>query len=100
MLSLGGWSFRFERRAAIVYLMLLVVAVAAAIAGILIGDYGITLDQVLASLAGTAEDPLAQYFVTQVRLPRAVTALLVGAALGMSGAIFQTVSGNPLGSPD
>lgn len=98
--GLGGWSFRFERRTAVVYLVLVVVAIAAAVAGILIGDYGITLDQVLASLAGTAKDPLAQYFVTKVRLPRAVTALLVGAALGMSGAIFQTVSGNPLGSPD
>ena len=98
--GLGGWSVRFERRTAAVYLVLAAVAIAAAVAGILIGDYGITLDQVLASLAGTAEDPLAQYFVTGVRLPRAVTALLVGAALGMSGAIFQTVSGNPLGSPD
>ncbi|MEA5116079.1 MAG: iron chelate uptake ABC transporter family permease subunit [Propionicimonas sp.] len=100
VLGLGGLRVRFERRAAAVYLVLLLVAVAAAVVGILIGDYPITLDQVLASLAGTAEDPLAQYFVTQVRLPRAVTALLVGAALGMSGAIFQTVSGNPLGSPD
>lgn len=43
---------------------------------------------------------MAQYFVTELRLPRAVTALLVGAALGTSGAIFQTISGNPLGSPD
>lgn len=100
VLRLGGWSVRFERRAAVVYLALLVVALAAAIASILIGDYGISLDQVLAALWSNADDRLAQYFVTQVRLPRAVTALLVGAALGMSGAIFQTVSGNPLGSPD
>lgn len=100
VLRLGGWAFRFERRAAVVYLVLLAVAVAAVVVGILIGDYGISFEQVLAALAGTAEDPLAQYFVIQVRLPRAVAALLVGAALGMSGAIFQTVSGNPLGSPD
>lgn len=100
VVGLGRLRFRFERRAAAVHLVLLAVAVVAAVAGILIGDYGIGLDQVLASLRGAADDPLAQYFVTQVRLPRAVTALLVGAALGMSGAIFQTVSGNPLGSPD
>ncbi|MEZ0072809.1 ABC-type enterobactin transport system permease subunit [Planotetraspora sp. GP83] len=31
---------------------------------------------------------------------RAVTALLVGAALGLAGAIFQSVVRNPLGSPD
>lgn len=100
VLRIGPLRFRFERRAGAVYLALLAVALAAAIMGILIGDYDISLDQVLAALGGRADDRLAQYFVTQVRLPRAVTALLVGAALGMSGAIFQTVSGNPLGSPD
>lgn len=99
-MRLGAFAFRFERRGAIVYLALLAVAVAAGIAGILIGDYKVSLDQVLAAFAGSSEDPLAGYFVTQVRLPRAIAALLVGAALGMSGAIFQTVSGNPLGSPD
>lgn len=99
-LRFGPFSLRFERRAAIIYLILLAAAVAAAIVGIGIGDYTMGPGQILAALQGTAEDPLAQYFVTQVRLPRAVTALLVGMALGMSGAIFQTVSGNPLGSPD
>ncbi|MEA9391499.1 iron-enterobactin ABC transporter permease [Acerihabitans sp. TG2] len=38
--------------------------------------------------------------VTQWRLPRVVTALLLGAALGTSGAIFQSLMRNPLGSPD
>nr|WP_279550215.1 iron chelate uptake ABC transporter family permease subunit [Leucobacter weissii] len=69
-------------------------------AGILIGDYPMTLAEVLAAFANGNADPLIDYFVLEVRLPRAVTALLVGAALGMSGALFQTVSGNPLGSPD
>ncbi|VFS73980.1 ferric enterobactin transport protein FepG [Pseudomonas aeruginosa] len=35
-----------------------------------------------------------------MRLPRVLTACLVGAALGMAGAIFQSISRNPLGSPD
>lgn len=97
---IGSASVRFERRAALVYAALAAVAVAAGIVGILIGDYPVSFGQVLSSFAGTADDPLAQYFVTDVRLPRSVSALLVGAALGMSGAIFQTLSGNPLGSPD
>jgi iron complex transport system permease protein len=33
-------------------------------------------------------------------LPRALTGLLVGAALGLSGAIFQSIARNPLASPD
>ena len=100
VLSLGRVSVRFERRAAVVYLFLALAAVAAAVVGIGIGDYPIGLGQIVDALRGAGDDRLATYFVTQVRLPRAVTALLVGAALGMSGAIFQTVSGNPLGSPD
>lgn len=35
-----------------------------------------------------------------IRLPRAVTAVLVGACLGASGAVFQSASRNALGSPD
>lgn len=38
--------------------------------------------------------------VWDIRLPRALTAALVGAALAMSGAAMQSVSRNPLGSPD
>ncbi len=38
--------------------------------------------------------------VTEWRLPRVLMALLIGAALGVSGAIFQSLMRNPLGSPD
>ena len=38
--------------------------------------------------------------VTEWRLPRVAMAILVGAALGVSGAIFQSLMRNPLGSPD
>ncbi|WP_010210614.1 iron chelate uptake ABC transporter family permease subunit, partial [Pseudomonas amygdali] len=37
---------------------------------------------------------------TQWRLPRVVTALVLGAALAVSGMIFQSLMRNPLGSPD
>lgn len=98
--GIGPLRLRVERRAVLVHAVLAAAALAACLVGILIGDYGIAPDQVLASLLGAADDPTAQYFVTSVRLPRALCGLLVGAALGVSGAIFQTVSGNPLGSPD
>lgn len=96
----AGLTVRFERRAACVNLALACGIVAVAVIGLLLGDYGISASQVLAALVGRAGDPLAEYFVTGVRAPRVVTGLLVGAALGTSGAIFQTISGNPLGSPD
>lgn len=100
VLRAGVRSVRFERRGALTYLVLLVAALATGLFALTLGDYGIELSQVIAALGGHATDPLAGYFVTGVRLPRIAAALLVGAALGVSGAIFQTVSGNPLGSPD
>lgn len=63
------------------------------------GDYPLTPGQLLAALTGQGEE-LARYFVQEVRAPRILAALLVGASLGLSGAIFQTISENPLGSPD
>ncbi|MCA0994982.1 FecCD family ABC transporter permease [Alloyangia pacifica] len=45
-------------------------------------------------------DPVATRILQSVRLPRLLTAAGVGAALGMAGAVFQSLSRNPLGSPD
>src|SRR5271169_629819 len=45
------------------------------------------------------EPNLATLIITQLRLPRAVLALEVGAALGLSGAVLQGVTRNPLAEP-
>lgn len=63
------------------------------------GDFEIPVLAVLALLAGGG-DGAQQFIVLEVRLPRSLTGLLVGAALGLSGAITQTVARNPLASPD
>lgn len=46
------------------------------------------------------DDSPESTIVWTIRLPRAVTGLLVGAALGASGGVFQSMSRNALGSPD
>lgn len=43
--------------------------------------------------------PLAENIILQVRLPRVVAAMLVGAGLSVSGAVFQGIFRNPLASP-
>lgn len=95
----GTLSLRLDRRAALVGVGLLLVALAAGVVLVGTGDYDIAPADVLRTLAGhgTAGQ---DFVVRQLRLPRVVVALLVGAALGMAGAAFQTVSRNPLGSPD
>ena len=89
-----------ERRTLAVTGLLSAAIAAMIIFALMLGDYPLGPGDVIASLFGTGNDPLAQFFVRDLRAPRVVTALLIGAALGVSGAIFQTLTGNPLGSPD
>ena len=63
------------------------------------GDFPIGLADVLRAMAGLG-DPAQQFVVRELRAPRIVVGLLVGAALGVAGALFQTSARNPLASPD
>lgn len=76
----------------------------AAIAGLIIwstmvGDFPLSASAVIEAILGDESDD-AEFIVQTLRLPRALTGVLVGAALGMSGAVFQSLTRNPLGSPD
>lgn len=64
-----------------------------------LGDFPMTVGDVLRVLVGGG-DQAEQYIVFDLRLPRTLTGLLVGAAFGVSGAITQAISRNPLASPD
>jgi iron complex transport system permease protein len=92
-------SLRTRRRPLAVALILVLVALAAAVASIATGDYPLSIGQVIAALLGNG-DPGSAFIVETLRLPRALTALLVGASLGVAGAIFQSIARNALGSPD
>lgn len=96
----GSVSLRIHRRSLGVSVVLVGVLLALSVAGLLIGDYALSVPQSLQALVGRGPDPLAAYFVQEQRAPRVVCAVLVGAALAVSGSIFQSLSGNPLGSPD
>lgn len=63
------------------------------------GSLSLNATQVIDALLGKGPTNLT-VIVTQWRLPRVTMALLLGAALGISGAIFQSLLRNPLGSPD
>lgn len=74
--------------------------VAAAAASLTLGAVHVPLADVWASLAGDAEEGPLHQIVTQLRLPRTVEAIAVGAALGVAGALLQGALANPLASPD
>lgn len=85
----------------LVFSCLLLVAASLLIAVWSLRSGAVTLDfsQVFNALTGSAPRNIT-LVVTEWRLPRVVMAILVGAALGVSGAIFQSLLRNPLGSPD
>ncbi|WP_411086153.1 FecCD family ABC transporter permease [Streptomyces sp. 061-3] len=95
----GGLSFRVDVRALVVIVVLAAVAAGAGIVLIGSGDYAMTPGEVMSTLFGHGTFQ-QEFIVTDLRLPRVLVGLLVGAALGVGGAVFQTVSRNPLGSPD
>lgn len=94
-----GLSVRLRTRTAVTCVAAVAAGLLVAVLGIRFGDPAVPFGTTVAALAGRA-DFADTFIVVQLGLPRAVTALLVGAALGASGAIFQSVSRNPLGSPD
>ncbi|TCO33891.1 iron complex transport system permease protein [Rathayibacter tanaceti] len=69
------------------------------VVGAMSGDYPVPLGDVLGVVSGSTEG-LARTVVVEWRLPRIAAAVVVGAALGVAGAVFQSVTRNPLASPD
>jgi iron complex transport system permease protein len=96
----GRRSAAWLLTAALVVALLVLVPVAAGI-----GAYPVPVGDVLASvqhrvgLGGTELDRVAESVLWNVRFPRIVLALLIGASLGCAGALMQGVFGNPLAEP-
>ncbi|AQT78235.1 iron ABC transporter permease [Mycolicibacterium litorale] len=95
----GPVSARSSWRAAVVVAALLIGCAVVAVVAVGFGKYAVSPGDVLRVLVG-ANTSFDRVVVLQWRMPRMVMALLIGAALGMSGAIFQALTRNSLGSPD
>jgi iron complex transport system permease protein len=74
-----------------------VLVVAAAVGSVWFGSRGVSWSDVWGALGG-ADETLGEAAVTK-RIPRTLLALVVGAALGVSGAVMQGVTRNPLADP-
>jgi iron-siderophore transport system permease protein len=92
-------SLRIHRRPIGVALVLALIAAGLLVIALGTGDFPIAPVDVINALIGQG-DPSTTFIVRDLRLPRALCAALVGVALALSGAIFQSLTRNPLGSPD
>ncbi|MYB49545.1 MAG: iron ABC transporter permease [Dehalococcoidia bacterium] len=88
------------RRQLAVFALLVILGIAAVMASLSWSSVSIPVEQVLTILlGGEAEKKSWQTIVMDIRLPRVLTAMLVGTALGLAGLQMQTVFRNPLASP-
>lgn len=74
------------------------IAGAAIIASMTVGAAHLPIARVVAAITG-AGTPIERSIVIDLRLPRALLAAIAGAALAVSGAIFQAMLRNPLADP-
>ncbi|ASR36574.1 hypothetical protein BAY61_17970 [Prauserella marina] len=95
-----GISARYEPRRARMTGALAVLLVVLTGYALTVGKLPVSFGDALWMITGNPGPAGVDYIFWTVRLPRVITALLVGAALGASGAIVQSLSRNPLGSPD
>ena len=63
------------------------------------GSVALTPEAVLSALLGRGQDALSVRIITQLRLPRAVMVVLLGAALSAAGYLLQTFFANPIAGP-
>lgn len=95
----GELSVRVPGRAVAVTAVLLVVLTVVMGITLTTGDFQLSVGEVLQALTGSGSGA-ADFVVNTLRMPRLLTALCVGAALAVSGAVLQSLTSNALGSPD
>lgn len=94
------WSARLSRRALLVGAALVLALLALCVTALMVGEYVVTPHALVRTLLGDPPARLDGFFVLGRRLPRALVAIVVGICLAVAGAVFQTLTRNPLASPD
>jgi iron complex transport system permease protein len=96
----GGVSWRIDRRVPALALILALCLSAASLIGLMQGEFATPAGSVMRILAGlSGADDEVGFVVRELRLPRTLLAILVGAALALSGALMQSLTRNPLADP-
>ena len=95
-----GWSLLLARRALWLNIILLALLVIGSTTALMLGRLPIGTHEIWQVITGNAPSRAIEHVLIDIRLPRLLVTIGAGAALGASGAVFQTISRNPLGSPD
>lgn len=93
-------GFRIDVRVVVTAAVLGILAAACGFLGLMLGEFDLTPAEVFAGLFGEADRRIVNIVVGEWRAPRILAGIILGAGLGVSGAVFQSLTRNPLGSPD
>ncbi len=82
------------------FLLLFLALLLSVLLNISLGSVSIPFTEVVKTLlGGAAQNESWQYIITDYRIPKAITAILVGGGLAVSGLLMQTLFRNPLAGP-
>ncbi|MBO5399489.1 MAG: iron ABC transporter permease [Alistipes sp.] len=88
-----------RQRSAILFTVLAIAIALLLAIDIMVGSVGIAIGDVWAALTGGDCDPITRKIILDIRLMKAIVAILAGAALAVSGLQMQTLFRNPLAGP-
>ena len=94
------FGLRIDVRVVVTVTIVTLLALGCGFVALLLGEFSLTPIEVFQGLFGQAEKRIVNTVVGEWRAPRVIAGIVLGAGLGVSGAVFQSLTRNPLGSPD
>ena len=86
-------------REKIIFIILFIILISLFFADLMIGNKIISLKDIFNLLLGTSQENYLNIIFYEIRLPKSITAILVGSSLSISGLQMQTMFRNPLAGP-
>ncbi|MGN7408867.1 FecCD family ABC transporter permease [Sporosarcina sp. SAFN-010] len=88
-----------KSRSGLIVVITFLLAIATAVIAIGLGSIRISVPDILETLFHSTAGNVNDTIIFNIRLPRVILALIIGANIAISGAILQAVMGNPLADP-
>jgi len=88
-----------KQRYSILFSLLIMLTAILLLADLIFGSVHIPLRDVFSTLGGNNPDTVTSQILLNLRLPKAITAILTGASLSVAGLMMQTLFRNPLADP-
>jgi len=86
-------------RSRIIVTFTLILAIVAGIVAIGVGGVYIPIPDIISTLFSSSSEAVNTTIIWDIRLPRVLLAMIIGANIAISGALLQAVMGNPLADP-